>query len=112
MFNGCGGAAAQLTKCMKNVSINITASDGKSYPCRITLGAMRRFKQETGKDADHIEGAADLSVFIWCCCASACKADGVAFGYGLEDFCDLVDISALSAFTGAVSPEKKTKKKV
>jgi len=81
---------------MKNVSITINASDGKTYPCRVTLGAMRRF---------------DLAVFIWCCCMSACKADGVEFSVSLDDFCDLVDISTLSAFNEAIAPdEKKTKK--
>lgn len=96
---------------MKNVSITINASDGKTYPCRVTLGAMRRFKQETGKDAENIVGVDDLAVFIWCCCMSACKADGVEFGVSLDDFCDLVDISTLSAFNEAIAPdEKKTKK--
>lgn len=95
----------------KNVSVTIPASDGKTYPCRVTLGAMRRFKQETGKDSDNISGVDDLAVFIWCCCMSACKADGVEFSVSLDDFCDLVDISTLSAFTEAIMPdEKKTKK--
>ena len=52
----------------KNVSVTIAASDGKTYPCRVTLGAMRRFKQETGKDPDNISGVDDLAVFIWCSC--------------------------------------------
>ncbi|MBR1463452.1 MAG: hypothetical protein IJ604_08805 [Prevotella sp.] len=95
----------------KSVSITIKASNGKTYPCRVTLGAMRRFKQETGKDADNISGASDLAVFVWCCCFSACKADGVEFGESLEDFCDLVDMGALSEFTKAIAPaEKKTAK--
>lgn len=95
----------------KNVSITIKASDGKTYPCRVTLGAMRRFKQETGKDSDNIDGVEDLAVFIWCCCISACKADGVGFGVSLDDFCDFVDVSTLSEFTEAIAPgEKKTKK--
>lgn len=95
----------------KNVSITIKASDGKTYPCRVTLGAMRRFKQETGKDSDNIDGIEDLAVFIWCCCISACKADGVEFGVSLDDFCDLVDVSTLSEFTEAIAPvEKKTTK--
>ena len=92
---------------MKNVSINIKTSDGKTLPCRMTLGAMRRFKQETGKDADRIDGAADLAVFIWCCCASTCNADGKEFGYSLDDFCDRLDMSALEAFSKAIAPEEK-----
>lgn len=95
----------------KNVSITIKASNGNTYPCRVTLGAMRRFKHETGRDSDSINGIEDLAVFIWCCCMSACNADGVEFGVSLDDFCDLVDVSALSEFNDAMAPgEKKTKK--
>ena len=93
----------------KNVSIKIKTSDGKEYPCRITLGAMRRFKQETGKDADNISGVSELAVFVWCCCQSACNADGVDFGVGLDDFCDRLDLKDILVFADAISGEKKTK---
>ena len=96
---------------IKNVSIQVTATDGKTYPCRVTLGAMRRFKQVTGKDADKIVGMSDTAAFIWCCCASACSADGVEFGYSLDDFCDRLDITVAEAFSKAIMPdEKKTGK--
>ena len=94
----------------KDINIKIKTTDGKEYPCRVTLGAMRRFKQETGKDADGIVGASDLAVFIWCCCVSACNADGVDFNYSLDDFCDRLDMSAARAFSAALSGEKKTEK--
>lgn len=96
-------------KVSKKVSISITTSDGKTFPCRLTLGAMRRYKQITGADADNISGAADLSVFIWCCCVSACSADGIEFGYSIEDFCDRVDVSAIETFSEAIAPDGKKK---
>ncbi len=96
---------------MKNVSISITTSDGKTYPCRLTLGALRRFKLETGEDAEHVSSASDIAVLIWCCCKSACSADGVAFDVALDDFCDRLDMAAAEAFSRAIAPsEKKTKK--
>lgn len=96
---------------IKNVSIQIKTTDGKTYPCRVTLGAMRRFKQETGKDADKIVGMSDTAVFIWCCCVSACSADGVEFGYSLDDFCDRLNLTAAEDFSNALMPyEKKTGK--
>lgn len=94
---------------MSKTKISIKTSDGKEYPCRITLGAMRRFKQETGRDAESITGSADLAVFVWCCCLSTCSADGVEFGVSLDDFCDRLDMEALSPFH-ELMPEKKTKK--
>lgn len=38
---------------MKKIEIKI---DGKEYPCRQTMGAMLRFKQETGKEVTEIGG--------------------------------------------------------
>lgn len=72
---------------MAGLSINVA---GKSYPARVTMGALLRFKRETGREASDI-GAGDTSdsvVFMWCCAASACAADGVPFPYSLMDFAD------------------------
>lgn len=93
----------------KEQKITITTSDGKEYPCRVTLGAMRRFKRETGIEADQIKSPSELGAFIWCCCLSAANADGVEFDVSLDDFCDRLDMSQASMFTALVSGEKKTK---
>ena len=39
-----------------------------------TLGALRRFKLETGEDAEHVSSASDIAVLIWCCCKTCEKA--------------------------------------
>lgn len=90
--------------------------EGKEYPCRITMGAMLRFRRETGHDVNRIESdnVAELIIFIWCCTASACNADGVEFGYSLDDFADRLDPTALNSFylemaeDGGGTEEKKT----
>lgn len=89
--------------------------DGKQYPCRITMGAMLRFKRETGKDASQMDQSdiGDLVTFVWCCIASASKADGVEFGMELMDFADRLDPEALTGFVNEMAkaggdPEKKT----
>lgn len=66
----------------------------KEYPCRITMGAMLRYKRETGKEMSGVnrQEFTDILTFLWCCVASACAADGVEFGYSLEQFADLIPI--------------------
>lgn len=60
---------------MKKIEIKI---DGKEYPCRQTMGAMLRFKQETGKEVTEIGGnLSDICAYLFCCVASACKKDNV-----------------------------------
>lgn len=46
---------------MKKITIK-----GKEYPCRITMGAMVRFKRESGKDVSEISKSdvSDLVLFL------------------------------------------------
>ena len=61
---------------MTKIEIN-----GKEYPCRVTMGAMLRFKRETGHDVSKMDptDVAELVTLLWCCIVSASKADGVEF---------------------------------
>ncbi|MCR5038048.1 MAG: hypothetical protein K6A94_01760 [Bacteroidales bacterium] len=97
---------------MNNIEIN-----GKQYPCRITMGAMLRFKQETDKDVSQMkpDDMGDLVTLLWCCVASASKAEGVEFGMSPMDFADSLDPETVTGFfvsmegEGKAVPEKKTK---
>ena len=63
---------------------------GVEYPCRATMGAMLRFKRETGREVTEMDATSvsDLALWLWCCVASACNADGVSFGLSAMDFAD------------------------
>lgn len=77
---------------MKRIQIN-----GKEYPVRMTMGALLRFKRETGKDVSEVKSTdvADMVILMWCCVASACKADGVDFSLSLDEFADSLDPASL-----------------
>ena len=82
--------------------------DGVSYPCRMTLGAMLRFKRETGREVSEIAqgGISDIVTLIWCCTCSACKADGIQFNLSLEDFCDNLEPDELEKMTDFLSEDQ------
>lgn len=74
------------------------------------MGALLRFKHLTGmevselKDSD-VEG---VLMFVYCCVASACNADGVELGMDAETFADCLEPGELQAFYGGQdSPKKK-----
>ena len=93
---------------MKKTKIKI---DGKEYPCRVTMGAMGRFKNESGKDVSKLEKAniSELVLFVYCCVKSACNADKVEFDYDFETFADLMEPDAANSFyEGMGDEEKKT----
>lgn len=86
---------------MKQLKIEI---EGKEYPCRQTMGAMLRFKQETGKDVSQISNDfSDLCAYLYCCVVSACKHDNIAFDYSLLDFADSLTPADLEKWTDAIS---------
>lgn len=87
---------------MKRIEITI---NGTVYPCSPTMGAMLRFKQETGREASEIDTSSlsDLCTFLWCCTASAAKREGIPFDYSLMDFADNVTPEDMAAWNEVVT---------
>lgn len=85
---------------------------GRELPCRVTMGAMRRFKRETGHDVSAMTASDidDMIVFFWACTASACAADGVEFGMTPDEFADSIDPEGMNDFYSAMD-EGEAKKK-
>lgn len=79
---------------MKKIAIK-----GREFPIRVTMGAIMRFKRETGKDISGVENdISELAVFMFCCVVSACKADGIEFSMSLEEFADNISLEDFAAF--------------
>ena len=99
---------------MKEITINV---DGQKYPCRPTMGAMLRFKQETGREVTEMKGDSltYICTYLWCCVKSASSAEGKQFDLPLIDFADRIDQSALVAWSSMVmgqdEPDPDSKKK-
>ncbi len=91
----------------KGAILKIKASDGQVWPCRVTLGAMRRYKAETGKDVETIRSVEDITMFVWCCVKSTCAADKIPFDLSVDDFCDMVDGSILKEVEEELADDEK-----
>lgn len=87
---------------MAKVEITI---NGKRYPVRQTMGALLRFKKETGRDVSEIkpDDVSDMCTLLWCCIVSACKHDGVGFDLSLMDFADGMAIEDVVAAAAALN---------
>lgn len=90
---------------------------GRAYPCRMTMGAMLRYRRLTGKEVSEMQNGSvsELATLLYCCTASACSADGVEFGMSLDEFCDNIgpeDMDQMSTGirTGEVRAEGSKKK--
>lgn len=77
--------------------------NGKEYPIKMTMGAMLRFKKETGKEInDSNLGLTDNATLIWCCIKSACAHDKVKFDISLMDFADSIDVNDIEPVVQAL----------
>ena len=89
---------------MKRIEILI---NGEALPCSPTMGAMLRFKQETGKEITQIDPSSftDLCTYLYCCVLSASKREGKAFNLSLMDFADAITPEQMEAWNQAMAPE-------
>lgn len=72
------------------------------------MGAMLRFKEETGRDVTEMQtGVSDMCVYLWCCIKGACAREKTDFPYKLMEFADAVDAEALNAWAAAVNAGKE-----
>lgn len=92
---------------MKKAQITI---NGKSFPCRLTMGAMLRFKQEYGKEATEIEdgNVSEMCALLWLSVKSSCSADGAEFDLSLIDFADRLSKDDLTKWAADLSDEAIT----
>ena len=94
---------------MKRIEITI---NGEAYPCSPTMGAMLRFKQETGREITEIDGSSftDLCTYLWCCVVSASKREGKEFNMSLLDFADGIAPEDMAAWNEAITTDAETDK--
>lgn len=87
---------------MKRIEITI---NGTAYPCSPTMGAMLRFKQETGREITEIDPTSftDLCTYLWCCVASAAKREGKPFDLSLMEFADSINSDDLKKWNEAIT---------
>lgn len=94
---------------------------GEDLPARITMGALRRFEKETGRDFLKIQASlsgSDLGIMLWCSVKSQTRAEKIRFDEDLEEFLDNVtpdEVSHWYVGTGQVeeseTDEEGSKKK-
>nr|DAJ08934.1 MAG TPA: tail assembly chaperone protein [Caudoviricetes sp.] len=92
---------------MKRIEITI---NGTAYPCSPTMGAMLRFKQETGREITEIDPTSftDLCTYLWCCVASAAKREGKPFDMSLMEFADSLTPEDMTEWNAAITADAET----
>lgn len=79
---------------------------GKEYPMRLSMGAMLRFKRETGKEITSAESIEDMIVMIHCAIKSACNHEKVKFDMSVEDLADCLSQDDFAQLVSELLPNK------
>ena len=71
------------------------------------MGAMLRFKQETGKEITEINASSftDLCTYLWCCVSAASNREGKEFNMSLLDFADSITPEDMAEWNQAIASE-------
>lgn len=73
------------------------------------MGAMMRFKEETGKEVTEIktDSVTELCTYLWCCVKAGAKREGKKFNLSLMDFADALTPEDLEEWVKTVGDESK-----
>lgn len=98
---------------MKKVKIN-----GTDYPCALTIGVLKSFKDETGKELDEVKDVFSICTLLFMAVTAACRKEHKLFPYNtaneLMDEIDFADIERITGELfgvgqeGSASGQKKT----
>lgn len=85
----------------------------REFPIRMNMGAMLRFKRLTGREVSELMNGdmEGMITLVYACTASACNADGVEFGYTLEDFADNLEPESFSEASKILADQAEKKSK-
>ena len=79
--------------------------NGKHYPCGATMGAMLRFKQQTGHELNKMTpgSLSEMCTYLWCCVKSSCVREGIDFDMDLLTFADNITPEDMMQWHSAIS---------
>ncbi len=83
--------------------------NGKTYPARMTIGAMIAYKRDMGEDFTQFKGddMEKLGCIVYHAIRTACKADGLAFPFDKpEDLLDCIELEQAAEVLGFKAAEE------
>lgn len=80
----------------KKVRIN-----GNEYPCALTIGVLKRFKDETGKELDDVKDVFSICTLLFIAGVASCKKEKTTFPWdSAEALMDDIELSEIENIMG------------
>ena len=81
---------------MKKVTIG-----GNAYPCTLTIGVLKKFKDETGKEIDEVKDVFSICTLLFMAGVASCKKTKTTFPWdSAEALMDDIELSEIEQITG------------
>lgn len=89
---------------------------GNEYPCVLTIGVLKKFKDETGKELDDVKDVFSICTLVFMAATASCKKEKMAFPWdSADELMDDIELSEIETITGDLfgisakqTEEKKT----
>ena len=80
---------------MKKVKIN-----GADYPCALTIGVLKKFKDETGKELEEVKDVFSICSLLFTAVTAACRKEHKLFPYSsAEELMDEIEFADIERIT-------------
>lgn len=91
---------------MKQIRIN-----GIEYPCRLTVGVLKRYKEQSGKDLADTDDLFSICGLLFLAVTEACRKSGRSFPYGnAEEMMDDIELADIEGVvSGLFGPQAEAK---
>lgn len=85
--------------------------DGKKYPARLTMGALREYAALTGNKNAEVNDTIEAGDFLWACVYATCRQRGITLPFDHDGMLDLMTPEEVMAAFKAMTPDDDGAKK-
>ena len=80
--------------------MNTITIEGKEYPCRLTVGTLKRFKDQCGKELDQLKDMFSICELLFLAAQEACQKAKKTFPYqSAEEMMNDIEIADVEQIT-------------
>lgn len=73
---------------------------GNPYPCALTIGVLKRFKDETGKELDDVKDVFSICTLLFMAAVASAKKEKTTFPWSsAEELMDDIELSEIESIT-------------
>lgn len=86
--------------------MNEVKIDGKTYPARLTMGALREYAAATGNKNGDVHDVVEAGYFLWACVSASARVAGIQLPWDRDGMLDLMTPAEVMEAFNAMAPKE------